>query len=128
MAKTLKYILLACVIWLSSCSEYGRRLEFNNGEVFYSKQVRYNEALHTGRLLAKNNMYFDGRPKSVQLDKRDGRYILRVVEPNTNSTKPYQNLAYLLSKDVFHAPVDVELCNERFKSLRQIPYTEVPAE
>lgn len=123
--NTVKKLLLLIFLALASCSEYGRRLEFNNGEVFYTREIRYNEALATGRMLMKNNMYFDGRPKSVQLDKAEGRYIFRVVDPaDPGTTKPYQSLAWLLSRNIFHAPVDVEICDREFRALRKIPFTE----
>ena len=125
----MKNIYLLIILCLASCSEYGRRLEFNNGEVFYSERVRYNEAHQAGRLLMKNDMYFDGKPKSVQLDKKQGRYIFRVIEPEKPQvTQPYENLAYLLSRNVFHAPVDVEICDNRFNPIRKIPYKDLMEE
>jgi hypothetical protein len=125
----MRSVCLLLILGLAACSEYGRRLEFNNGELFYSHAVRYNEAHLAGQLLMKNNMYFDGRPKSVQLDKKDGRYIFRVVEPEQPYiTQPYENLAFLLNRNVFHAPVDVEICDNRFKPVRKIPFKDLSQE
>jgi hypothetical protein len=123
MPSFTRYALLLLLV--ASCSEYGRRQEFNNGELFYTGAVRYNEAYHAGKLLMRDNMFFDGRPKSVQLDKQNGRFIFRVVEPDQPYvTRPYENLAYLLSSQALHGPVDVEICDNEFRPIRKIPFNE----
>ncbi|MGZ5244405.1 MAG: hypothetical protein ACXWW0_10925, partial [Bacteroidia bacterium] len=116
------------VFLIVSCSDYGKKLQFNNGELYYTSKINEQEALELGNFLAKDNLYFDGRPKSVQLDKKDDTYIFRAVvlkdaEKDTSNISPFIDLGIILSKEVFdNAPVDMEMCDEKFNTLRSIPF------
>lgn len=103
-------------------------MEFNNGELYYTSHVEQQDAYELGKFLEKDNFYFDGRPKSVQLDKKVDTYIFRAVvlqgvDKDTSNIMPFKALGIMLSKEVFNgAPVDMEMCNEKFKTLRRIPF------
>lgn len=120
-------VLFACLL-ITACTNYGKKLEYNNGELYYTRHVEAAEAEKLGNFLAKDSFYFDGRPKSVQLDKKTDRYIFRAVvlpnvEKDTSNIMPFKALGIMLSAEVFnHAPVDMEMCDEKFKTLRSIPF------
>jgi hypothetical protein len=124
-------IILFFGLILTSCEKnYGTKLEFNHGELYYTKNVQEAEAKKLGEFLQKDNIYFDGRPKSVQIDKDSSGYIFRAVvlkgiEKDTSNILPFSALGLMLSAEVFnHAPVTVEMCDEKFDTLRSIPFKE----
>ena len=108
-----------------ACSNYGTKLEFNGGELYYTKNVTETEAKKLGDYLVKENFY-DGKPKTAQLDKDGASYQFRmVVQPEKR--KDEQILALMktfaseVSRDVFNnAPVEVHVCDEQLKTLQVI--------
>mgnify|MGYP001627388866 CR=1 FL=1 len=109
-------------------SEPVNLLRFNNGELYYTENVEEQEALKLGDFLAKENFYFNGDPKSVQLDKDGKGYILRLVviegaHQNPANIGPFTSLGIIVSKEVFdRAPVHINLCDKDFNTLMEIPY------
>lgn len=109
----------------------GTRLEFNGSELFYTKNISEAEARKLGEFLAGEELaYFDGQPKSVQLDKEKSNYIFRAVilkgiEQDPANVSSFADLGKMLSEKVFdNAPVIVEMCDTRFVTLKRIPFDE----
>lgn len=123
IGKTLALTLLLAVTM--ACSGYGTKLEFNGGEVYYTKNATEAEARKLGEYLVKEQ-FFDGKPKTVQLDKSGSTYQVRmVVQAGKEKDEPYVEIvktaAQEFSRDVFNnAPTEVHLCDERLKTLRVV--------
>ncbi len=106
-----------------ACNQYGEKLEFNGGELYYTKNVAEAEARKLGEYLVKEEFY-DGKEKTVQLDKEGGTYQFRMVviedKRNDESTlEIFKTFASQLSTDVFNdAPVEVHVCDEKLKTLK----------
>lgn len=108
-----------------ACNQYGEKLEYNGGEVYYTDNVTKQEAQKLGEYLVKEN-FFDGKPKTVQLDKSGSTYQFRMVvqkeKQNDEATANIMKLfAGQISSDVFdNAPVEMHICNEKLETLKVI--------
>jgi hypothetical protein len=114
-------IALLMVVGLA-CKGNGTKLEFNGGELYYTDNVTESEAKKLGEYLVKEGFY-DGKPKSVQLDKEGSNYQFRMVVQKEKQNDP-QTLDMMktfgkeLSADVFNnAPVEMHVCDETLKTL-----------
>jgi hypothetical protein len=109
-------------------SEYGKRLQFNGGELYYTTAVTAAEAHRLGEYLIKEG-FFDGKDKTVQLTRWGNTYQVRwVVKVGADKKPDYiktcQDFSRNLSANVFHgASTEVHLCDEHLKTLRVVsPY------
>jgi hypothetical protein len=119
---------LAMVVLLAvtlACSQYGEKLEYNGGELYYTKNVTETEAKKLGDYMVKEGFY-DGTKKSVQLDKDGSTYQFRMVvlkdkqnDPATAATM--KTVANELSQNVFNnAPTEVHICDDQLKTLQVV--------
>lgn len=118
-------LLLGCIV--GGCSDYGEKLEFNKGELYYGEGVTEAEATKLGEYLVKEG-YFDGKEKSVQLRKKDDRFIFRAVIQDeylddANIASVFEVIGAQMSERVFNnAPVDVHLTDEYLETKKEIPF------
>lgn len=122
--------LLLSVALISGCG-YGKKLEFNGGELYYTDNVNEESATRLGNYLVEKK-FFDGKKKSVQLDKQDGVIQFRmVVIEDYKSRKEFspvifQVMALQLSESVFDGqPVEVHLCDNKLKTLEVVKQLEI---
>ena len=117
-------LLILLLVGLA-CSKYGKKLEYNGGELYYTKNVTEAEAKKFGDYLVKIK-YFDGKKTSVQLDKSGSTYQTRfvVVKEKQNDevvTTSFKTLGRLFSEEVFGgAPTEVHICDDELKTQRII--------
>ncbi len=111
-------------------SQYGVKLIFNAGELYYTQPVTRSEAEKLGQYLVQAK-FFDGKPKSVQIKKSEQIYQFRYVviggyEQNEEYIGQVKEFSTELSENVFHnAPVDIHLCDtESFKTLRVVKFVK----
>ncbi len=122
-AKGISVFLLFGI--LVACGEFGRKLEINNGEVYYKSPVTEKQARALGEFLVEDG-YFSGKPASVQLIKEPDRYLIRfVVKPKTEDDLDllhlFRNFGGVISSHLFEAQqVDVELCDKAYKTMHEI--------
>jgi preprotein translocase subunit SecF len=108
-----------------ACSQYGTKLEFNGGELYYTENITETEAKKFGEYLVKEEI-FDGQEKSVQLDKSGSTYQFRmVVKPELQNDESYAGKVKVfgsqLSADFFNdAPLEVHLCDDSLKTVRVV--------
>ena len=108
-----------------ACNQYGEKLEFNGGELYYTKNVTEAEAKKLGEYLVEQK-FFDGKEKTVQLDKNSGTYQFRmvVVEDKRNDEATmdiFKTFASQMSADVFNnVPVELHVCNEKLETLKVV--------
>ena len=124
-ATTLTIISFLFLCTMLGCKSYGKRLEFNKDEVYYTSAVTEDEAKNLGNYLVKIE-YFTGQKYTVQLDKSDDTYQARfVVQPgienNEEALPAFKRLVNQLSKDVFNgAKVEIHLCDSKLKTLKVV--------
>ncbi|UPT66640.1 MAG: hypothetical protein M0D57_19685 [Sphingobacteriales bacterium JAD_PAG50586_3] len=71
--RKIALIFLAALI-LSSCSDYGKKLEYGKGELYYTERVTETEAKNLGKYLSDVKMFPEGKEVSYLIDK-EGRPI-----------------------------------------------------
>ena len=120
-----KYFLLLFFLPLVSCTNHGEKLSFNNGDLYFTNLVTFEEADRLGNFLVENR-FFDGNQKSAQLTKENNRYQFRMVvkEKFINDLSAELNaidFANILSAEVFEgAFVEIHFCDESFNTLKVI--------
>jgi hypothetical protein len=108
-----------------ACSNYGTKLDFNGGEVYYTDKVTEAEAKKLGEYLVKEE-FFDGKPKTVQLDKAGSTYQFRMVvqkekQNDEGTIELMKTFAGQISADVFNdAPTELHICDESLKTVRVV--------
>jgi hypothetical protein len=101
----------------------GTKLTFNNGELYYKSSVSPQEAQKLGQYLVGAG-FFDGKPKTVQLDRSGNKVEFRMVVLSGRDQDPHFNqtvkqFAVELSRNVFDGvAVDIHLCDQYLKTLR----------
>ena len=111
---------------LASCHDYGKKLTFNGGDLYYTSQVTEADAQKLGNYLVKEK-FFDGTKKTVQLNKNGETYEFRMVmikdaEKAPNTVETFTAVSKELSENVFNGgKVVVHLCDDHLKTLRAIP-------
>jgi len=110
---------------LTSCDNWGEKLTFNGGDLYYKVNVTKDEADKLGNWLVENE-FFDGEEKSVQLDKKEGTYQVRmVVGEEFQEDEAYKAqvgiFATLIETSVFKGNnVEIHVCDENFETLHVI--------
>ncbi|MFY0630310.1 MAG: hypothetical protein JXR05_08000 [Flavobacteriaceae bacterium] len=124
-------ILVLFTIVSTSCNGYGKKLEYQKTEVYYTSKVDKKEAQRLGEFLVRAE-FADGKEKSVQLTKDDfnGNYIFRMVTTKEASeSKYYETIFKLFSKQISDSvfnktPVDFHICDNTFNMLKVIPFED----
>jgi hypothetical protein len=126
--KRLLQSFIFCLVLISGCeTNHGKRLEFNNAELFYTDNVSKQQALKLGEFLVQEGS-FNGPEISVQLDKNNGTYLFRMAtitgaEQNTVYVEEAKALMQLLSSEVFNnAPVNFHFCDSLMHTKMEIPF------
>lgn len=110
---------------ISCNSGYGKLLEFNGGELYYTSNISSYEAHQLGNYCIQEG-FFDGNSKTIQIDKNGGVYEFRMVikkglENDPDVLDVAKIVAFQLSQDVFNGnQVDIHLCDEYLKTLRVV--------
>lgn len=119
------FALALLLIVGTACNQYGTKLEYNGGEVYYTDKVTETEAKKLGEYLVKEE-FFDGKPKTVQLDKAGTVYQFRMVvqkekQSDEQTIELMKVFAGQLSSDVFNdAPVEMHVCDESLVTVRVV--------
>lgn len=121
---------------LTSCgSDFGKKITKENIEVFYKDGVTASEAEQLADMLYRGDKQVnkDTRQKSIQAVKRGDTVVFRMVladESRAGSVDEATmlSMANTISDSVFKsAPVNVELTDNRFKTLRTFSYKKISA-
>ncbi|MBN9294450.1 MAG: hypothetical protein J0G96_10770 [Flavobacteriia bacterium] len=126
-----KLLCLLAVAMLVSCSNYGDKLEFDGTEIFYTDGATKEQAEKLGNYLQKEG-FTDGTKKSVQLvvDKKSGKLTFRMVtSKETAKDEQYNMIFESFSRNIskeFGMPVNFQLCDELFNTIRTIEAKDVP--
>jgi hypothetical protein len=111
------------VMVITSCSNYGTKLEFNGGELYYTKNVNKEDAEKLGKYLVKSE-FFNGRPKTVQLNILNDTFQFRMVVKEGNEKDQatidlMKVFAGDISRDVFNGKiVELHMCDKYLKTIK----------
>jgi hypothetical protein len=127
-------LFIGLVITLASaCTNFGKKLIFNNGELYYTSNVTEAEANTLGEFLVQDG-FFAGETISVQLDKTGDTYLFRMVskegvENDTSFLALAETYTGMLSEKIFNgAPVDFHFCDTSLKTKKEIKYKPLPSD
>jgi hypothetical protein len=130
--RKLALIFLAALI-LSSCTDYGKKLEYGKGELYYTDKVSEAEAKNLGKYLSDVKMFPEGKEVSYQIDKDGETYVFKLVVNDEKYTTDQayiddsQMMAGFISHDVFgDKPVQFWLCDDSFEPLKKLGFTALP--
>jgi len=128
--KTIKFFTIAILgLILTSCSGYGKKLNFSKTEVYYTNGISKLEAQNLGKYLVSSG-FADDKDKSVQLSKNktDGNYVFRMVTvKEAINNKMYEAIFKLMAKQISDSvfngkPVDFDICDNTFKTLKKFKF------
>ncbi len=120
------FILVSSAL-LSSCGD-GRRVEFANGDVYYTENVQEEEARKLGEFFEQKK-YFNEKRERVEVDRSGEIYKVRMpVSDDQQNSAAYlagvKTMSLELSKNAFNdARVEIDLTDEKFNSLKVVPPT-----
>jgi WD40 repeat protein len=106
-------------------SAAGKMLEFNGGEIYYTRTVTEADVRKLGDYMVKQRI-FEGTRKTMQLNKTGSTYEIRaVVKKGTENSAGFDDFFKTLVKElrdkVFKgSDVVVHLCDDQMKTLRVI--------
>ncbi len=121
-----KLLFLILPLLLASCTDYGEKVTYNGTDVYYKDGATLEDADKLGAYLEEAE-FADGVEKSVMIVKNEGgNYVFRMVvqegAEEGNDTM-FQLMAMGISMGAFdNQPIDVDLCDNTFQTLKTIPY------
>lgn len=131
MKKVLSILLMA--VLLASCTNYGKKLEYGKGELYYTDKVSEAEAKNLGKYLQDIKMFPEGKEVSYLIDKDGESYIFKLVlsdEKYLNEQSYIDDselLAGFISHDVFNnKPVYFWLCDDNFEPKKKLDFKVAP--
>ena len=103
-------------------NDYGTKIEIGNGELYYTDNVEEADAVKLGDYLETEVDYFEGDPRTVQLDRQENSLIVRFCVQDgawddSQATLGFTAMEALLSTFVFeNENVVVELCDDQMET------------
>jgi hypothetical protein len=123
------FVLFALVMLFSSCNNYGDKVSKEHIEVYYKDGITKDMAQKTADLLyqADTSANKTKEPKSMQLRKKADTILFRMVINQEKAASldddAFYSLANYLSDSLYnHSPVNVELTDNKFKTIRTLHY------
>jgi Rad3-related DNA helicase len=113
------FVCLSAIVLLSSCDNYGERIEFGKSEVYYKgKGVTEAQAKKLGDYLVEKAYITKEKAQSVQVEHDGKEYTVRFAYDKKavtdNVSFIFWKLQYNLSKDVFeNKPVRLALADNK---------------
>ena len=130
LKKLTPVFLIAVSLLASSCTDYGKKVSKKHIEVYYKDGITETEANGTASLLYSiDSAYNNSRDtKSMQLVKTNDTVTYRMVVNQDRLADvgegAFLAIGIMLSDSVFHhAPVNVDLTDNHFKTIKTIHYT-----
>ncbi|HEX2631164.1 MAG TPA: hypothetical protein VHM26_19250 [Chitinophagaceae bacterium] len=125
----IKFAIVSIVVLLvASCSSnYGTKLKFKKGELFYTENAKKEDAEKLGKYLTEKGFYSDDKETSGQLDAKGDTVLFRFVTIDSYLDKPdfidiWKRTAADMSQQLFNnKPVTIHFCDKYLKTERVIP-------
>jgi hypothetical protein len=121
--------VLSLGVFLVSCTNYGNKVKSGHIETFYTYGITQAQAQRAADLLYR----MDINEKSFQLNKKNDTVYLKMVVADPNSTVVndfnFMAIGDFISDSAFNgAPVNMDLSDKSFKTLRIIYYKRLTEE
>lgn len=129
--KTL-IIALAALLSLAACTNYGKKVTSGHIEVYYKDGISKGDAEKTAKLMYDSDIAAGNKTdkKSIQLTKTGDTINFRMVAVLEKlkglDDEVFLSMGNVLSDKVFDGkPVNVDLTNNKFSSIRVIHYKKI---
>jgi len=134
--KKLSFLIpvLALTLLLSSCNDYGKKVKKEHIETYYKDGITEAQAQKAADMMFVLDANNAKTQKSFQLVKENGVIHFRMVLSDPKADNKSMDLNFLaisniISDSVFNgAPVDMDLTDNKFKTIRSLPYKKVTDE
>lgn len=125
-------LIVALSLVLASCTNYGEKVSKDFVEVYYKDNITKEQAQRTLDLLYPS-WNEEGVRKSIQLAKKNDTVYFRMVinqeKAKNIPDETFLALANGISASAFdHAPVNVDMTDEKFNTLRTLHFTRITQE
>jgi hypothetical protein len=127
--------VLSLGVFLVSCTNYGNKVKSGHIETFYTYGITQAQAQRAADLLYRMDINAGNLPneKSFQLNKKNDTVYLKMVVADPNSTVVndfnFMAIGDFISDSAFNgAPVNMDLSDKSFKTLRIIYYKRLTEE
>lgn len=128
-------LALLAVSMLAACTNYGKKVKEGHIEVYYKEGITGQEAEKTAKALydADSKAGNDPARKSFQLAREGDTVLLRMVVDQSRAKdmgdENFSPIAVMVSESAFNGkPVNMELTDSKFKTLRSIAYKKTTSE
>jgi hypothetical protein len=132
MLPTKITVVLLCAICLTACNNYGKKVSKGHVETYYKEGITEQQAKDAAKLMydideAAQNAKVE---KSFQLIKKNDTVCFRMVvdKEKAEALGDFSFIAVgnMISDSVFKgAPVNMDLTNDKFESVKFIPYKKI---
>lgn len=118
-------LILFAVMIITACNDFGEKLTYNGGNLHYKSPVTVEEATLLGEYLEEID-FFDGTPKTLQLNKNGDVWILKVViQKGMEEDEEYIDLIRQFSRELSYNvfdkhEVEIHLCDKRMQTLKVV--------
>lgn len=112
-------LITLLLIVLVGCNNYGTRLEFANGELYFGNDVAQGDAVQLGQFLQDNGFFEQAKSVQLLMDGDTRQVNLIMTNPGEELTpkaeQALQDLSIILSEKVFEGEaVQVSACDRNF--------------
>jgi hypothetical protein len=125
-------LILCLAVFFSACTNYGKKANKGNIDVFYKSGITADEAQRTADFLYRLDQSNETRTekKSIQLTKEKDTVNFRmVVDKERMKNIPeesFEILANLVAEGVFNGkPVNMVLTDNHFKAIKNYTYRKI---
>ena len=129
-----RLLLLLPLIFIASCAgNYGKKVKHGHVEVFYKDGITEAQAQKTADLLYEADVLVNNNTssrKSIQLSKANDTFYFRMVVDKKKlpmiKDDTFYTMGSVISDSIFNgSPVNVDLTNDRFKSIRVVHFKRI---
>jgi hypothetical protein len=127
------FFFLITISFLSSCTNYGKKVTKGMVEVYYKEGINESEASRTAAILSEIDSAQNNNTKNTRsmqlLSARDTVVFKMVAEKDKLAgidDMAFQVIGTIISDSAFSGkPVNVELTDNMFNTFKKIPYKKI---
>lgn len=133
MKKFFFFVPALIAFFLISCENYGDKVSKGHVDVYYKDGINKDAAMQTAQVLFEIDSSFNNNTsetKSFQLAQINDTITFKMVvleeKAAALSDDSFIAISNIISENVFDSkPVNIELTDDKFNSLRKLPYQKM---
>ena len=127
MKRVIAFVISCLLLTiLVGCNNYGKKLQYKKGELYYTKAVNEAEAKKLGEFLQDKKYFTDDKEVTVQVDKSGDIYAVRYafvegLENNQDVVNELKAWNREMSQKVFDGKkVETHMCDKHLETKKVI--------